>query len=76
MQEEGLAPHSAQQGATAMGATALTGALPPVFHKLLPMWLPSQGLGFVRLYSATRQGGCSAQCPAVSSRQSAYTVKG
>lgn len=41
MQEEGLAPHGAQQGATAMGATALTGALLPVFHKLLPMLLPS-----------------------------------
>ena len=26
-------------------------------------------LGFVRLHSVTRQGGCSAQCPAVSSRQ-------
>lgn len=33
MQEEGLAPHGAQQGAPAMGATALTGALPPVFNK-------------------------------------------
>ena len=33
MQEEGLAPHGAQQGAPAMGATALTGAWPPVFNK-------------------------------------------
>ena len=41
MQEEGLAHHSAQQGTPTMGTTALTGALPPVFHKLLPTLLPS-----------------------------------